>query len=61
LAPFQNTPTSIYRYFCFDGQYYEQTNGVVMGSPLSPVIAKFMEDFEKKVLEQATHKPLCWF
>jgi hypothetical protein len=33
-----------------------------MGSPLSPVIANFyMEDFEKKVPEQATHKPVCWF
>jgi len=33
-----------------------------MGSPLSPVIAKFfMEDFEKKAVEQATHKPTCWY
>jgi len=32
-----------------------------MGSPLSPVIANFfMEDFEKKATEQATHKPACW-
>jgi hypothetical protein len=29
-----------------------------MGSPLSPVIANFyMEDFEKKAREKATHKP----
>jgi hypothetical protein len=35
---------------------------VAMGSPLSPVIANFvMEDFEKKAVEQATHKPVCWF
>ena len=35
---------------------------VAMGSPLSPVIANFiMEDFEKKAIEQATHKPVCWF
>jgi len=33
-----------------------------MGSPLSLVIAKlFMEDFEKKAIEQTTHKPVCWF
>jgi len=33
-----------------------------MGSLLSPVIANFfMEDFEKKAIEQATHKPICWF
>jgi hypothetical protein len=29
--------------FCFSGQFYEQFDGVAMGSPLSPVIAKFME------------------
>jgi hypothetical protein len=33
-----------------------------MGSPLSPVISNFfMDDFEERALEQATHKPLCWF
>jgi hypothetical protein len=33
-----------------------------MDSPLSPVIANFfMEDFEKKTIEQATHKPVCWY
>jgi hypothetical protein len=33
-----------------------------MGSPLSLVIAKFyMEDFKEKALDQAPHKPLCWF
>jgi hypothetical protein len=60
LALFQHTLTSTY--FCFDGQYYEQTDGVAMGSPLSPVIAKFfMEDIEKKAVEQSTHKPTCWY
>jgi len=33
-----------------------------MGSLLSPVFANFLkEDFEESVLEQATHRPLCWF
>jgi hypothetical protein len=33
-----------------------------MRSPLSPVIANFfMEDIEKNAIEQATHKPVCWF
>jgi len=33
-----------------------------MGSPFSPVIANsFMEDFEKKAIEHAMHKPVCWF
>jgi hypothetical protein len=32
-------------YFTFNGQFYGQTDGVAMGSPLSPVIANFyMED-----------------
>jgi hypothetical protein len=49
-------------YFCFDGQYYEETDRVAVGSPLSPVIANFyMEDFEKTGIEQATHKPACWY
>jgi len=49
-------------YFCYGGQFYEQTDGVALDSPLSPVIANFfMEDFEKKTIEQATHKPVCWF
>ena len=48
--------------FVLRDKFYEQTDGLAMGSPLSPVIANFfVEDFEKKVLEQATHKPLCWF
>jgi len=33
-----------------------------MGSPLSPVIANlYMEDFEMKAIEKATHKPACWY
>jgi hypothetical protein len=37
-------------------------DGVAMGSPLSPVIANFfMKEFEEKAIEQATHKPVCWF
>ena len=33
-----------------------------MGSPLSPVIVNFfMEYFEKRAIEQAPHKPMCWF
>jgi retron-type reverse transcriptase len=48
-------------YFHSDGQFYEQTDGVAMGSPLSPVIANFfMGDFEKAI-EQATHKTGCSF
>jgi len=60
LALFKHVLTSTY--FCFDGQFYKQTYGVAMGSPFSLVFANFfMEDFEKKAIEQATHKPVCWF
>jgi len=38
------------------------TDGVTMGSPLSPGIANFfVEHFEKNAIEQMTHKPVCWF
>jgi hypothetical protein len=60
LALFKHVLTSTY--FCFEGQFYEQTDRVAMGSPLLPVIVNFlMEDFEKKAIELATHKPTCWF
>jgi hypothetical protein len=60
LALFKLVLTSTY--FCVNGQYFEQTDGVAMGSPLSPVIAYFiMEDFEERALNQATFKPTCWY
>jgi hypothetical protein len=60
LALFRHVLTSTY--FSFGGQFCEQTNGVAMGSPLSPIIANlFMENFEERALQQVTHKPLCWF
>jgi hypothetical protein len=46
-------------YFVWNGQYYEQTDGVAIGSPVTAYF--FMEDSEENVLEQATHKPLCWY
>jgi hypothetical protein len=47
-------------YFCFEGQFYEQTNG--MATSLPPFVANyFMEDFEKRAIEQATHKAAFWF
>jgi hypothetical protein len=60
LAVFKHVLTSTY--FVFGGHFCEQIDGVAMGSPLSPVIANFfMEDFEERALQQATHKWLCWF
>jgi hypothetical protein len=49
-------------YFSFLGQFYEQVDSMAMVSQFSPVIAKFYkENFEDKTLNQAPHKPLCWF
>jgi hypothetical protein len=60
LALFKHILTSTY--FCFYGHFYEQMDGVAMGSLLSLVIVNFfMKDFEKKAIEQVTHKPVCWF
>jgi hypothetical protein len=60
LLLFRHVLTS--SFFRFNCQFYEQTDGVAMGSPLSPVIANyFMEYFEEISLQTATHKPLCWF
>ena len=36
-------------HFVFDGDYYDQVDGVAMGSPLGPVLANiFMCNFEEK-------------
>jgi hypothetical protein len=44
MALFRHVLTSTY--FSFRGKFYEQTDGMAMGSPLSPVIAYcFIEDF----------------
>ncbi|KFD47662.1 hypothetical protein M513_11453 [Trichuris suis] len=40
-------------YFLFDNKFYKQSNGVPMGSPLSPVMAEiFMESFERQMFEK---------
>jgi hypothetical protein len=45
-------------YFQYHGEFYEQSDGVAMGSPLSPAIANlFMEDFEERALSSAPLKP----
>lgn len=48
-------------FFYFEGEYFEQTCGVAMGSPLSPVVANlFMEDFESKALNSSRLLPKHW-
>ena len=45
-------------YFLFQGKFYEQIQGVAMGSPISPLIANlFMEEFEVKALSSCSHPP----
>jgi retron-type reverse transcriptase len=49
-------------YFSFSGQFYEQTDGVAISSPVSPVIANFyLEDYKNAALEWALPKPRCLF
>ncbi|XP_046382357.1 uncharacterized protein LOC124153305 [Ischnura elegans] len=57
---FLRTLTSTY--FQYRGEFYEQADGVAMGSPLSPVIANFfMEHLEEKALNSAPLRPKVFF
>ena len=48
-------------YFSFRGALYHQTEGLPMGSPLSPVVANiFMESFEERALASFHRPPLLW-
>ena len=41
-------------YFCYGGEFYEQREGVTMGSPVSAVMANlYVEFFEELALESA--------
>ena len=45
-------------YFSFQGQFYEQVEGVAMGSPVNPIVANlYMEYFEQKALTTAPYAP----
>jgi hypothetical protein len=45
-------------YFQYNGEFFEQADGVAMGSPLSPAVANlFMEHFEEKALNSAPLRP----
>ena len=44
-------------YFLFNGQFFEQTKGAAMGSPVSPIVANIcMEAFEERALSTAPPK-----
>ena len=49
-------------HFLFDGKYYDQIDGVAMGSPLGPVLANiFMGNFEEKWVMTGNIQPSIWF
>jgi hypothetical protein len=46
----------------YDGAFYDQNDGVAMGSPLAPVIANYyMEHFEQQAISRAPRKPTHWY
>ena len=48
-------------FFSFEGVFFEQTDGVAMGSPLSPFVANiFMEHFESRALSSSLFQPKLW-
>jgi hypothetical protein len=57
---FKQTVTSTY--FLFNGKYYDQKDGIAMGSPPAPTVAHyFMENIEKQALDMAPKRPTCWY
>ena len=49
-------------YFTFKGCLYQQTAGLAMGSPISPIIANiFMQDFEQRMLAGFENSPRIWW
>ena len=48
-------------FFKQNGQFFQQTEGASMGSPLSPVVANlYMETFEEKAIQASELKPKKW-
>ena len=49
-------------HFLFDGKYYDQIDGVAIGSPLGPVLANIsLRHFEEKWLMNSRFCPSLWF
>ena len=48
-------------YFLFQGQFYEQTKGEALGSPVSPIVANlYMETFENRAITSTVIPPRLW-
>ena len=49
-------------HFLFNGQYYDQINGVAMGSPIAPVLANlFMSHFENKWIKEYKNHQIFFY
>jgi retron-type reverse transcriptase len=49
-------------YFLHNGSFYDQSDGIAMGSPLTPIIANFYMEFsEQHSLDRAIKKPAYWY
>ena len=49
-------------HFLFDDQYYDQIDGVAMGSPLGPVLANIcMCHFEERWVKKGQIRPSLWY
>ena len=45
-------------YFSFQNKFYEQVEGVPIGSPVSPIVANlYLESFERKAIASAINPP----
>ena len=48
-------------YFSQSGNFFQQTGGVSMGSPLSPVKANlYIEELEENVIQESERRPKIW-
>ena len=48
-------------YFLFQDQFFDQTKGAAMGSPVSPIVANiYMEAFEHRAITIALNPPRIW-
>ena len=49
-------------YFQYEDMIFEQSDGMAMGSPLSPVVTNiFMEDFESTAIVTSDYQPRIWY